>query len=131
MNYYKLKKQYESPTSVIASGVIKSEKYWLNIFPDMEKGDCNTKTDWFENMGEQLTDSGMVTVEKRLDSGTICWTKNFENLGKAKRYSQDDFSSSINKKGIILHWNINNDMIYAKGENLNYFITKIMLTNVE
>lgn len=47
MNNYMLLKTYESPTGRIISGVIKTAREWLDVFPKMNERDFDIKTDWF------------------------------------------------------------------------------------
>jgi hypothetical protein len=48
-NYYKLRRDFESPTGCIRAGVIKTELEWLKQF-DMDWDDCSIKSDWFEDV---------------------------------------------------------------------------------
>ena len=47
---FKILMCYNSPTGTIHAGVIKKESEWIRIFPNLDKGDCAIKTDWFEEV---------------------------------------------------------------------------------
>ena len=48
---FKLLIDYDKPTGIIRSGVVKTENEWMKVFPDLKKGDCGIKQDWFECVG--------------------------------------------------------------------------------
>ena len=51
---YKILKTYECPTGRIHVGVAKTEEEWQKVFPNLEKGDCGIKQDWFECVGSTV-----------------------------------------------------------------------------
>jgi hypothetical protein len=53
MKSYKLLKKYETPSSVIYPGVIKTANEWKNTFDDLDDSDFETHKDWFEEVIEK------------------------------------------------------------------------------
>jgi hypothetical protein len=61
---YKLVKNYVSSFKTIYAGVIATEKGWMEKFPDLNKGDCEIKKDWFK-----LVERVCVDIVKRPQLG--------------------------------------------------------------
>jgi hypothetical protein len=49
---YKLLKRYENPCKTVREGTIKTEEDWISVFSNLQKGDCEIKTDWFQEIKE-------------------------------------------------------------------------------
>jgi len=73
---YKILKTYECPTGRIHVGVAKTEIEWQKVFPNLEKGDCGIKQDWFECVGS--------TVDAGTSNCVICDVSNSVNCETCK-----------------------------------------------
>ena len=79
---YELLKDYVSPTERISAGVANTEKIWREIFPDLCKGQCEIKTDWFKDIR---------TKEPKYKLGISFFTDGIETY-----YKEYDFKELIN-----------------------------------
>ena len=79
---YELLKNYESPAGSICSGVVKTEKEWIERFRCLREGDCENKTDWFKKV---------ETKEPEYKLGISFFTNGIETY-----YKEYDFKELIN-----------------------------------
>jgi hypothetical protein len=51
VKHFELLKDFEDPYGSVAMGTIKTEEEWMDRFGILDPGDCQIKTDWFQEVG--------------------------------------------------------------------------------